>query len=61
MLALLFVKYVSDRHAGQPLAPIEIPDGASFKDMGALIANKDIGDLINKHIIGPLAEANKLS
>lgn len=61
VLVMLFVKYVSDRYAGQPFAPIKIPEGASFKDMVALKGNKDIGDLINKRIIGPLAEANKLS
>ncbi|MEP7306363.1 MAG: hypothetical protein ABJA98_12670 [Acidobacteriota bacterium] len=30
---LLFIKYVSDKYAGQPYAPITIPPGASFKDM----------------------------
>ena len=36
VLVLLFIKYVSDKFAGQPFAPITIPDGASFKDMVAL-------------------------
>ncbi|MCG2741135.1 MAG: type I restriction-modification system subunit M [Syntrophaceae bacterium] len=61
VLVLLFIKYVSDKYAGQPYAPITIPDGASFKDMVALKGKPDIGDQINKKIIGPLASANKLS
>ena len=35
-LVLLFIKYVSDKYAGVPYAPITIPDGASFSDMVAL-------------------------
>ena len=61
VLVLLFVKYVSDKYAGVPYAPITITDGASFKDMVALKGKPDIGDQINKKIIGPLANANKLS
>src|SRR6202451_339895 len=61
VLVLLFIKYVSDKYAGQPYAPITIPKGASFKDMVALKGKSDIGDQINKKIIGPLANANKLS
>ncbi|MCB9555214.1 MAG: type I restriction-modification system subunit M [Deltaproteobacteria bacterium] len=61
VLVLLFVKYVSDKYAGQPYAPITIPKGASFKDMVALKGKSDIGDQINKKIIQPLANANKLS
>jgi type I restriction enzyme M protein len=61
VLVLLFVKYVSDKYAGQPYAPITIPAGASFADMVALKGSTDIGDQINKKILGPLAEANKLS
>jgi type I restriction enzyme M protein len=61
VLVLLFIKYVSDKYAGQPFAPITIPKGASFKDMVALKGKSDIGDQINKKIIGPLAKANKLS
>ena len=30
VLVLLFIKYVSDKYAGQPFAPITIPAGASF-------------------------------
>ena len=42
-------------------APISIPQGASFADMVALKGKTDIGDQINKKILGPLAQANKLS
>jgi hypothetical protein len=61
VLVLLFIKYVSDKYAGQPYAPITIPPGASFKDMVALKGKPSIGDDINKKIIAPLANANKLS
>jgi type I restriction enzyme M protein len=61
VLVLLFVKYISDRYAGQAYAPITIPDGASFTDMVALKGKADIGDQINKKILGPLAQANHLS
>jgi type I restriction enzyme M protein len=61
VLVLLFIKYVSDKYADVPYAPITIPPGASFKDMVALKGKPDIGDQINKKIIEPLANANKLS
>jgi type I restriction enzyme M protein len=61
VLVLLFIKYISDKYAGQPYAPITIPKGAGFKDMVALKGNKEIGDLINKQVLAPLASANKLS
>jgi len=61
VLVLLFIKYVSDKYAGQPFAPITIPAGASFADMVALKGTTDIGDQINKKIVGPLAAANKLA
>ncbi len=59
VLVMLFVKYVSDKYAGVPYAPITIPRGASFADMVALKGKTDIGDQINKKIIGPLKKANK--
>ena len=59
VLVLLFIKYVSDKYAGQPFAPITIPVGASFKDMVALKGKSDIGDQVNKKIIAPLARANQ--
>lgn len=61
VLFMLFVKYVSDKYAGQPFAPITIPPGASFADMVALKGKPTIGDDINKKIVAPLANANKLS
>ena len=61
VLVLLFIKYVSDKYAGVPFAPITIPEGASFKDMVALKGKSDVGDQINKKIISPLVNANKLS
>jgi len=61
VLVLLFIKYISDKYAGQQFAPIAIPKGASFKDMVALKGKPDIGDQINKKIIAPLAKANQLS
>jgi len=60
VLVMLFIKYVSDKYAGQPFAPITIPEGASFADMVALKGKITIGDDINKKIIAPLANANKL-
>src|SRR5215216_1499918 len=61
VLVLLFIKYISDKYAGVPFAPIIIPEDASFKDMVALKGKPVIGDQINKKIIAPLANANKLS
>lgn len=59
VLSLLFIKYISDKYAGEPYAPITVPDGASFADMVALKGKPDIGDQINKKIIAPLASANQ--
>lgn len=59
VLVLLFVKYVSDKYAGQKDALIEVPAGGSFADMVALKGDKEIGDKINI-IISKLAEANDL-
>lgn len=61
VLVMLFIKYVSDKYANTPFAPITVPEGASFADMVALKGKTDIGDQINKKIIAPLANANKLS
>ncbi len=61
VLVMLFVKYISDKWEGQPFAPVTVPEGASFKDMVALKGKTDVGDKINKKIIEPIAEANKLS
>ena len=59
VLVLLFVKYVSDKYAGDPDGLIEIPEGGSFADMVALKGDKEIGEKINI-IIAKLAEANDL-
>jgi type I restriction enzyme M protein len=59
VLTLLFMKYVSDKYAGDPHGMILVPAGGSFKDMVALKGDKEIGDKINK-IIGALAEENGL-
>lgn len=56
VLVLLFLKYVSDKGG----ALVDIPEGASFKDMVKLKGKTDIGDKINK-IIGELAKANDLT
>jgi type I restriction-modification system DNA methylase subunit len=48
VLALLFVKYASDKYAGQPRALIEVPEGGSFSDMVVLKGDKEIGDGIDK-------------
>ncbi len=61
VLVLLFVKYVSDKYAGQKYPQFVVPKGASFVDMVALKGTKNIGDDINKKILGPLAKANNLS
>lgn len=60
VLVLLFVKYVSDKYAGDPNSLIEVPEGGSFADMVALKGDKEIGDKINQ-IIATLAEANGLT
>ena len=59
VLVLLFVKYVSDKYAGQKDALLDVPRGGSFADMVALKGDKEIGDKMNK-IIAKLAEANDL-
>ena len=61
VLVLLFVKYVSDKYAGQPFAEITVPDGACFQDLVALKGKPDLGDRLNKQIIAPLAQANELA
>src|SRR5262245_10886169 len=60
VLVLLFVKYVSDKYAGQKDALLDVPKGGSFADMVAAKGDKEIGDKMNK-IIARLAEANDLA
>lgn len=55
VLTVLFVKYVSDKYAGDPNALILVPEDGSFGDMVKLKGDKEIGDKINI-IIGRLAE-----
>ena len=59
VLFMLFIKYISDKYADydgfEP--PVNIPKGASFKDMIALKGKSDIGDKINTQIIQPLIDA----
>ncbi|MEQ9297618.1 MAG: type I restriction-modification system subunit M [Cyclobacteriaceae bacterium] len=59
VLTMLFIKYVSDKYAGQD-GLITIPEGATFEDMVALKGQKDIGDKINKQIIRPIFRENGL-
>src|SRR5687767_15824479 len=59
VLTLLFMKYVSDKYAGDADATIQVPKGGSFSDMVAAKGDKEIGDRINK-IIGKFAEENDL-
>ncbi len=61
VLSILFIKYVSDKYAGQPYGAIKVPPGSSFADLADLKGKPDIGDQINKKIIAPIANANKLS
>lgn len=61
VLTLLFVKYISDKYKGDPFGAITVPEGASFDDMVSLIGNTEIGDRINKEILNPIKEANKLN
>jgi len=59
VLVLLFVKYVSDKYAGQKNPLIVIPKGGSFADMIAAKGDKDIGNKMNI-IIAALAKENGL-
>jgi type I restriction enzyme M protein len=61
VLAMLFIKYVSDKYANVKFAPIIIPKGATFQDMVALKGKPEIGDFVNKKIFAPIRDANKMS
>jgi type I restriction enzyme M protein len=61
VLFMLFIKYISDKYAGEKYPLVEIPPGATFADMVALKGKPGIGDHINKHIIEKLAAANSFS
>jgi type I restriction enzyme M protein len=60
VLFMLFIKYISDKYGNSDefAPPVNIPPGASFKDMIALKGRADIGDKINTQIIQPLIDAN---
>ncbi|ROL84129.1 type I restriction-modification system subunit M [Pseudomonas chlororaphis] len=60
VLFMLFIKYISDKYGNSDdfAPPVNIPPGASFKDMIALKGNADIGNKINTQIIQPLIDAN---
>ena len=58
VLSMLFIKYISDKYAGQDYAPLTIPKGADFGSMIKLKGKADIGDQMNKTIIAPLAKEN---
>lgn len=61
VLTLLFIKYVSDKAKGEKFPTIIVPKGSSFEDMVKLKNKTDIGDQINKKIIGGIAKANELT
>jgi type I restriction enzyme M protein len=61
VLTLLFVKYISDKYKDQAFGAITVPAGATFDDMVALVGKPEIGDHINKKILNPIKEANRLS
>ena len=63
ILVLLFIKYVSDKICGRSLRPNHHSPKVRqiSRDMVALKGKPDVGDQINKKIIAPLANANKLS
>ena len=59
VLTLLFVKYVSDKHASDPHSLVDVPANGSFEYLRSLDGDPEIGDKVNK-AIGRLAEANDL-
>lgn len=60
VLVLLFVKYVSDKFAGDPNALIQVPPGCRFDDLVALKDTKNIGEEINT-VLDALAKASGIS
>lgn len=61
VLAMLFIKYISDKYAHVKFAPIIIPEGSTFQDMVKLKGKPEIGDFVNKKIFAPIRDANKMS
>jgi type I restriction enzyme M protein len=60
VLVILFIKYVSDKAKADPRSLIYVPEGSSFDDMILFKGKADIGDKINKQIVGRIAEENDL-
>ena len=60
VLVLLFMRYITDKYAGNPDSDVHIPDGGSFNDIVASKGQPDVGDRINK-IIARFAEENGLN
>ena len=60
VLVLLFMRYVTDKYAGNPDSDVQIPDGGSFNDIVASKGQPDVGDRINK-IIARFSEENGLN
>lgn len=58
ILPLLFIKYVSDKYAGDEDALITIPEGASFDDLVKMKGKDEIGDYINKKVLAPIDKEN---
>jgi type I restriction enzyme M protein len=61
VLAMLFIKYISDRHKTEKFYSIIIPEGSTFQDMVKLKGKPEIGDFINKKIFAPIRDANKMA
>lgn len=61
VLTMLFVKYISDKYKDKPFGAIKVPVGSTFEDMVGLIGNTEIGDKMNKQILEPIRDANKLN
>src|SRR5215475_11930329 len=59
VLVLLFVRYVSDKYAGNHDALVDVPKGGSFSDLVKLKGKPNIGEGINT-VLSKLAEANGL-
>ena len=48
VIVLLFVRYVSDRNAGQKNALVVVPEEGNFSDLTKLKGQPNIGEGINK-------------
>jgi type I restriction enzyme M protein len=60
VLAMLFIKYISDKSKNDKNFLIEIPKGCSFDDFVKLKGNVHIGEEVNKKM-AKIAETNNLS